>query len=56
MTILKTIFAIMMFEEFLSTTYYLGKQESGFPKFGAFMFSLVKILIFTMILTSRTYF
>lgn len=56
MTILKTIFAIMMFEEFLSTTYYLGKQESGFPKFGAFILSLVKILLFTMILTSGTYF
>lgn len=56
MTVLKIIFAIMMFEEFLSTTYYLGKQEDGLPKFGAFMFSLVKILLFTIILTSRTYF
>lgn len=57
MTILKIIFAVIMFEEFLSTVYYLDHQEvSGFPKFGALLFSFGKVLIFTIILTSRTYF
>ena len=57
MTILKIIFAVVMFEEFLSTVYYLEKQEvGGFPKFGALLFSFGKILLFTIILTSRTYF
>lgn len=57
MTILKIIFAVVMFEEFISTIYYLDKQEvSGFPKFGALLFSFGKVLLFTIILTSGTFF
>ena len=57
MTVLKIIFAVIMFEEFLSTVYYLDKQEvGGFPKFGALLFSFGKVLIFTIILTSGTFF
>ena len=57
MTILKIIFAVVIFEEFLSTVYYLDKQEvGGFPKFGALLFSFGKVLVFTIILTSGTYF
>lgn len=57
MTFLKIIFAVVMFEEFLSTIYYLDKQEvSGFPKLGALLFSFGKVLLFTIILTSGTFF
>ena len=57
MTILKIIFAVVMFEEFVSTIYFLDKQEvCGFPKFGAFLLSFGKILLFTIILTSGTFF
>lgn len=57
MTILKIIFAVIMFEEFLATVYYLDKQEvGGFPEFGALLFSFGKVLIFTIILTSGTFF
>ena len=57
MTILKIVFTLIMFTEFFGTLYRIDRQDaSSFAKFGAMMIAFTKVFIFTLIITSRTFF